>query len=135
MWTHEASIETSAAPARIWALFAATDGWKDWNAGVMAIRLHGPFQAGTRFTMQLPDDDAIDSMLVEVEPGHGFTDETVIDDTRVSVAHRIEPLPAGGSRVVFRTQATGPDAQDLGRMASSDFANVLAALKRIAEQH
>ena len=41
MWTHEESIETSASPATVWKLFADVARWKDWNAGIEAIEMHG----------------------------------------------------------------------------------------------
>lgn len=133
MWTHEESIEISATPARIWTLFADVPGWKRWNQGIEHIELHGAFVTGTTFTMQPPGSDAFVSTLVDVRDHEGFTDETVIDDTRVIVEHRIEPL-ASGVRVVYGTRITGPAADEIGPMVTGDFGDVLGALKALAEQ-
>ena len=78
MWSHEDSIETSALPARVWKFFSDVARWKDWNAGIERMEIHGPFAKGTTFTMQPPGQDALTSTLIEVKPNESFTDETVV---------------------------------------------------------
>jgi uncharacterized protein YndB with AHSA1/START domain len=134
MWTHEDSIETSAPPARVWELFTDVARWKDWNAGIESIELHGPFAEGTTFTMQSPGQEALTSTLIEVRPNESFTDETVVDETRVLVRHNLVPLASGRTRIIYRTQITGPGATEIGPMVTSDFPEVLAALKNLAER-
>lgn len=134
MWTHESSIETSASPARVWRLFADVDGWKHWNAGIANIQIHGPFAAGTQFTMRPPGQEPLVSTLIEVKPNEGFTDETVVEQTRVLVHHRLVALPSGRTKVTYSSEVTGPGAADLGPMVTADFPDVLAALKQFAEQ-
>ena len=134
MWTHEATIETSAPPPCVWALFADIARWTAWNAGIERIDIHGPFATGTTFTMQPPGQAPLTSTLVEVTPNERFVDETVVDATRVVVGHALVPLAAGGTKIVYTTTITGPGADELGPMVTSDFADVLAALKRRAEQ-
>ena len=58
----------------------------------------------------------------------------MVDGTQVRVFHRLLPLPAGGTRVVYATQVTGPSADEFGPMVAGDFPEVLAALKRLLEQ-
>ena len=134
MWTHEQSIEIDATPAQIWAVFAAVHGWSRWNAGIERIELHGPFVAGSSFTMQPPGTDAFVSTLIAVDEARGFTDETVIDETRVVVDHRIEALSPHRVRVTYATQITGPEAQAIGPEVTGDFGDVLRGLKAICEQ-
>ena len=134
MWTHEESIETSATPDRVWELFADVAQWKKWNAGIERIQIHGPFAAGTTFTMQPPGQDAINSTLIEVKRNESFTDETVVDGTRVVVSHRLMRLSSGNTRIIYSTEITGLGAEEFGPMVTSDFADVLASLKRLAEQ-
>jgi hypothetical protein len=134
MWTHEQSIEIDATPAQIWAVFAAVHGWTRWNAGIERIELHGPFVAGSSFTMQPPGTDAFVSTLIAVDEARGFTDETVIDETRVVVDHLIEALSPHRVRVTYATQITGPEAQAIGPEVTGDFGDVLRGLKAICEQ-
>jgi uncharacterized protein YndB with AHSA1/START domain len=134
MWTHEESIETSATPARVWKFFADVAQWKNWNAGIETIQIHGPFKAGTTFTMRPPGQDAINSTLIEVKPNESFTDETLVDEIRVVVSHKLQPLASGNTKIIYSTEITGPGAEELGPMITSDFADVLASLKRLAEQ-
>ena len=133
MWTHEASIETTAKPAQIWRLFADVQGWKQWNNGIERIELLGPFAAGTSFSMQPPGSEPFTSTLVDVKENELFVDETLIDGTRVLVTHRLMPLPSGGTRIVYGTEITGPAAAEFGPMVTGDFDEMLAALKRLAE--
>ena len=134
MWTHEEAIEASAAPARVWELFADVARWKEWNAGIETIQIHGPFKEGATFTMQPPGQDPINSTLVEVKSNESFTDETVVDEVCVLVRHQLVPLPSGGTEIIYSTEITGPGAAEFGPMVTSDFADVLARLKRLAEQ-
>jgi hypothetical protein len=133
MWTHEQSIDTHAAPAQIWKLFANVAGWGRWNRGIEHIELHGPFAAGTTFAMKPPGEQAFVSTLIQVAENDGFIDETVVGITRVLVDHRIMALGDGRTRVVYRTEISGPDAAELGAAITADFGDVLAALKAAAE--
>jgi uncharacterized protein YndB with AHSA1/START domain len=135
MWTHEASIETTAPPAKIWGLFSDVPGWKKWNAGIQNIEINGPFAKGTTFSMQIPGGEMFVSTLIDVKRNKGFTDETVIGETRVVVHHEILPLAPGRTRITYRTVITGPAAADLGPMVTADFLAVLAALKDLAEKN
>lgn len=133
IWTDERSIEVRAMPAQIWKLFSNVAEWPRWNAGIERIELHGPFATGTRFTMQPPGEDPFASTLLDVRENQGFTDETLLHGTRVLVHHLIAPLDGGSTRIVFRTEVSGPVAADLGEAVIEDFPEVLAALKRRAE--
>jgi len=127
-WHGEHSIETTATPEAIWAAFRDVPGWKAWNAGIEHIELEGPFADGTWFTMKPPGQDAFRSRLIEVRDNECFVDETRIDDLVVTVAHRIEWVAAGRTRVTYAATATGPGAAEVGPAISADFPDVLAAL-------
>lgn len=134
MWTDERSIDIQAMPLLLWSLLSDVEGWPQWNAGIEQIQLHGAFTAGTRFTMQPPGENPFASVLLDVRENESFTDETILHGTRVVVHHLIAPLDASHTRIVFRTEITGPVAADLGEAVTEDFCEVLAALKRRAER-
>lgn len=134
-WTQESLIDIAATPARVWQLWSDVAGWPRWNAGVARAALHGPFASGSTFEMQLPDDGPLlHCRLLDVRPNERFTDETAFEGVMVRVTHAIAPLAAGGVRVRYRTEVEGPGAADIGAGVSSDFPQVLQALKRAAEE-
>lgn len=134
MWTHEESIESSASPAKLWKLLSDVTGWKDWNAGIERIEMHGPFAQGTTFAMKPPGEQAFISTLTEVRENESFTDETLIDGTRVVVRHAITRQACGTTRITYSTEISGPAAAEFGPMVTGDFPEVLSALKRLAER-
>jgi hypothetical protein len=134
MWTHEASIETTAPPERIWALFSDVAGWKNWNAGIEKIQLHGTFTKGATFFMQPPGEEGFTSTLVDIRENDSFVDETVIDGTCVLVHHKITRLPSGNTKITYRTEISGPAAAEFGPVVTGDFSDVLRALKVLAEE-
>jgi hypothetical protein len=134
MWSHEESIETTASPERIWKLFSDVAGWKKWNAGIENIELHGIFTKGSTFFMQPPGDEGFMSTLVDVQENEGFTDETVIGETKVLVHHKITPLSSGKTRITYSTEITGSAAEEFGPMVTGDFPDVLKSLKGLAEK-
>jgi len=70
----------------------------------------------------------------DVRPQAGFTDETVLDETRFVVSHELQPLPTGGTRIVYAIRVDGPEAETLGPVVTADFPQVLAALRALAER-
>ena len=133
-WHKEYSIETTASAEVIWSLFRDVPGWKRWNTGIESIELEGPFADGTWFTMKPPGQDAFRSRLLDVRQNEGFVDETRMGDLVVQVAHRIQLIAPGRTRVVYSVQASGTDAPEIGAAISSDFPDVLAALAAQAEK-
>jgi hypothetical protein len=132
-WQGEYGIETSATPAIIWSIFRDVPGWKAWNAGIEHIEIDGPFAAETWFTMKPPGQDALRSKLIEVRENACFVDETRVGDLVIAVAHRIEALGAGRTRIVYAVDARGPEAAEIGPAVASDFPEVLASLVKLAE--
>ena len=138
MWEYEYAVETAAPAAAVWRHWSDPAGWPAWNAGVETIRIDGPFAAGTSFTMTPPGEEPITMRLTEVAPGSAFTDEMDAGDFVVTTVHRLEPLAAGGTRIVYRTEITGPAADQvgpaIGPAITGDFPEVLAALAALASR-
>ena len=133
MWKNEVRIETSATPARVWRLLSDVQTWKDWNSGIESIQIRGPFAKGTTFEMKPPGVDAFMGTLIDVREQESFTDETVVDGTRVVVTHKLVPRADGGTEIVYLTQVSGRTPEGFGRMVTADFPEVLKALKQRAE--
>ena len=137
MWDYEYSIETAATPDAVWRRWTDMADWPQWNDGIEAIEVDGPFAEGTGFRMTPPGEEPIAMRLVEIVPGELFTDEMDGGDFVVRTVHRLVPLAGGGTRIVYRTEITGPAAADigpaLGPAITADFPDVLAALAKVAE--
>jgi hypothetical protein len=133
MWVHEESISTTATASQIWRLFSDVRSWPRWNAGVTRIELTGSFEAGASFAMHTPDGEIFHSTLTDVQENAGFTDETKVDGTKVTVHHRILPGVRGQLKILYRTEISGPQANEFGPFVTADFPQVLAALKQLAE--
>lgn len=139
MWTFEHSQTTTAGIAEVFALLSDVAGWPDWNAGVESVSLDGPFVAGTRGVMAMPDQEPLGFRLIWVDPQKGFEDETALGDLGVvvRVRHTIEALPEGGTRITYRATIDGPAADEVGPEIgpdiTADFPGVMAALAERAE--
>ena len=133
VWRGEYGIETSAAAETVWGIFCDVPGWKTWNAGIERIDIDGPFATGTWFTMKPPGEEPLRSRLIDVRENECFIDETRVGDLAITVAHRIQSLGPGRTRIVYAVDAQGPEASEIGPAVASDFPQVLAALARLAE--
>jgi len=137
MWEYERSTQTTAAPDAVWRLWSDIARWPQWNDGIEKIKIDGPFAAGTTFTMTPPGDEPIRMRLAEITPGELFTDEMDGGDFIVRTVHRLEPAPRGRTRIIYRTEISGPAADhvgpQLGPAITADFPDVLAALAKLAE--
>ena len=101
--------------------------------------MDGPFAAGTTIRMTVPgEDEPIALCLVRVSAGKEFTDELDAGEFVVRTVHRLEAAEEGRTRVVYRTEITGPAAgqagPELGPQITADFPDVLAALVEVAER-
>src|SRR5438128_2250149 len=97
-YDYEHTVETSAGPEAVWALWADVASWSSWDASVISSGLDGPFEVGGTGTMEIEGPGAIPFVLVEVEPGVSFLDETVLGKVVLRFGHRVEPRDEGGSR-------------------------------------
>jgi uncharacterized protein YndB with AHSA1/START domain len=138
VWEYEYSVETTAGAEALWRLWTDIQNWPQWNAGIAKIDVDGPFEVGTTFTMTPPGDDPVTMRLASIVPGHVFTDVMDGGDFVVRTVHRLDATPGGGTRVTYRTEISGPAADqigpEIGPQITADFPDVLAALTALAER-
>jgi hypothetical protein len=83
------------------------------------------------------EDEPVRMRLTEIVPGELFTDVMDGGEFVVRTDHRLEPVGEGRTRVVYRTEITGPAGDEvgaqLGPAITADFPDVLAALVQRAE--
>jgi Polyketide cyclase / dehydrase and lipid transport len=137
MWEYERSVETIADADALWRCWSDVAAWPEWNEGIAKIEIHGPFAVGTTFTMTPPGEDAVHMRLTEIVAGERFIDEMDGGNFVVRTVHQLERLTDGQIRVLYRTEITGPAADqigpEIGPAITADFPDVLAALVRRAE--
>jgi hypothetical protein len=138
MWVVEYSIETGAAPEAIWREWADVERWPEWNGDIESIELSGPFAAGSTIVMTPIGDDPIELRVAEAVEPNLFVDVAELDGLVVTTIHRVEPLGDQRSRVSYRMEISGADADELGPQIgpqiSHDFPQTLEALVARAER-
>ena len=138
MWEYEYCVETAASAACVWRHWSDVAAWPQWNEGIESIAISGPFAVGTAFTMTPPGEEPILMRLTEIVEGELFTDEADGGDFVVRTIHRLVPTAEGRTRIVYRTEITGPAADqvgpEVGPAITADFPRVLAALAALAER-
>jgi len=136
MWEYEHSMETVVAPESLWRRWADVASWAEWNADIEKVKIDGPFVVGAQITMTPVGDEPVRLRVAEVRENEAFVDEADLGDVVVRTTHRIEQLGAGRSRIVYRTEITGPAAEQLGPQIgpaiTDDFPETIAALIRVA---
>jgi ligand-binding SRPBCC domain-containing protein len=132
----EHSETTTASAEAIWALWSAVNRWPEWDSSLERIELTGPFEAGTTGTMILPGRPPISFTITEVQPGHGFTDETEVPGGVLRFRHSLE-ITDGRTVVTHRVEIDGPAemAGKLGPMVTEDVPEAVRDLVRLAEAH
>lgn len=138
MWTAEHTIETSATPEAIWQMWADVPRWPEWNADLADAELVGEFVAGSTIRMTSVDGETIELRIAEAVEPELFVDEADLGSVKVLTTHRVEHADSGATRIVYRMEISGPEADtvgpELGPQISGDFPEVLAALKERAER-
>ena len=132
MWTTEHSAETTASPEAVWQAWTDVARWPEWNADIEWIELRGPFAVGTTIAMKPFGQDVVELGIAELVPGERFVDVADVDGTTVRTTHRIDRLGDRRSRIVYRLEATGPAADEIGPAVSADFDDTITALTRYA---
>ncbi len=137
MWSTEHSIETTAAPERVWQLWADVARWPEWNGDIERIELVGPFAVDSRIVMTPFGQEPIELRIAETAEAELFVDEADLGDFVVRTTHRVRPLGGGRSQVSYRMEISGPQGDvvgpQLGPEISADFPETLAALAERAE--
>ena len=130
-WSH--TVTTSATPEQVWPLYADVSRWLEWDSGLEAVTLDGPFAAGSSGTLQVEGQPPLAWTLTDVVENVVFTDVTEIPGVAtLTFVHRIEPRDLG-SVVTHEVRIDGPAAAQLGPMVTSDTPEAMDALVRIAE--
>lgn len=125
----------SATPIEAaYALCSDVNAWPRWDHALLAIELDGDFVTGSSGHMTLAGQPSLPFTLTDVVQGHGFTDVTEVPGVAtLTFDHQLVALP-DGTQITHTITITGPVADELGPMVSSDTPEAMAALALLAEQ-
>ncbi len=134
-WSAEHELLAQAPPAAVWNLWEDHTRWREWNREVRSARLHGPFEAGTRYTLRFRGSMPMRFEIVTLEHQREFTDEGSLPGARMGHQRVIAPDAGGGVRIRNRVYFEGPLARAYGalmgrrlRRSVQDFVEREAAL-------
>ena|ERR1700682_1800907 len=137
MAEHGKSRETSAPAERVWAIWADTAGWGEWNPNVTTMDMPPPVELDKEGVMHTPAGQHHPMKVVEFEPGRSFTLETsVIPLSRFRFTCRVDRV--GGKTLVAQSvKVVGPMGwlfdPMMGDQIARDFDSVLDGLVKKAE--
>jgi uncharacterized protein YndB with AHSA1/START domain len=134
MWSTESSIDIAARADAVWSALTDVERWPEWNGDIARIVLAGPFATGSTIAMTVQDGDTIALRLADVVDGVRFVDEATVADTVIRTAHVVTRLDEQRSRVLYRLEAEGPAAGQIGPAVSADFPETLEGLRDFVER-
>lgn len=137
MWTTDFTATTAASAQQVWAALKALHSGTPLGPNSDAFQLRGPFAVGTLVTVTPQGQEAMESTIVELEPGQLYADQTRYGDLILTFRHRLIPIPAGETQVTHTLEITGGGADqvdpELGPQTSGDFPDAMAELLAAAE--
>jgi len=133
-WEARHVARSMADPAAVWERWADAGRWSEWNTGVAAARLEGPFLSGTTALIRFRGGLRLRFLITECVPERSFTDEARLPFAWLGHEHRVEPY-TGGSRLSHRIYFRGPLAPLYGLLAGRRIRVALAeSVERLARQ-
>ena len=129
-WSH--TITSTATPEQVWPLYADVRRWLEWDSGLEAVTLDGPFAVGSTGTLQVEGQPPLTWTLTDIEENALFTDVTEIPGVAtLTFVHRLEQRDQG-TTVTHEVRIVGPAAQELGPMVTSDTPEAMHTLVALA---
>jgi hypothetical protein len=132
------TLETTALPENIWALWADVPGYKEWDEGVEWAALNGEFKVGANGQLKPRQGRLASFTIIELVVGRSFSILAPLPFARLLMRHSMEPTDMG-TRLTHRIEVEGPLAWIWGRLMAPAFRASLPPavrkLARLAERH
>ena len=137
----EASAETRADPAAVWAVWADAAVRPRWHPRLEWATLDGPLDAGTTGRWKRDRARPVSVRVDVVEPERRLVLVGIhgLPVARGHYEHELVALPGGGSRITHRMSLSGPLAAPIARLFGrplgvSASPEAVAAVARLAEE-
>ena len=133
----EASQETTASPAKVWAVWSDVNRWPEWNPDMNESRIDGPLKLGATGMINTKSGGKHDVVVTHYEEGRSFElESTAMPGTKMGIRATIAPN-GSGSRITQGFEPRGLLAPLIGPMMSGQilktFNAVLGGLKKKVE--
>jgi Polyketide cyclase / dehydrase and lipid transport len=133
----EASLETSASPAKVWQVWSDVNRWPEWNPDMNESRIDGPLKLGATGMINTRSGGKHGVVVTHYVEGRSFElESTALPGTKMAIRATIGPSGAG-SRITqgfeprgFLAPIVGPV---MGGQILKTFTAVLNGLKRKVE--
>ncbi len=131
------TVETLAAPERIWQIWTDVPNWKMWDKGLKSAELTGQFVAGNTGKL-IPDKGPVSHFkLIEVVAGQSYTFKTKLPLGALYVKRTLTQQngkTAFTHEVWFTGITKGIFGNALGKTYRQILPDVMSTIKTIAEQ-
>lgn len=131
------TLETTATPENIWALWADVARYPEWDGGTEWARLDGGFKAGNHGELKPVGGRAAAFTITEMVEGRSFSDLIGLPFARLRFHHSMEPTGMG-ARLTHRIEVEGLLAwiwaRRLGPAFQTDLPASMRKLARLAER-
>ena len=133
----EASLETTASPAKVWQIWSDVNRWPEWNPDMNESRLNGPLKLGATGMINTKSGGKHEVVVTHYDEGSSFElESTALPATKMAIRATIARSDAG-SRITQGFEPRGLLAPIVGPMMSGQilktFNSVLAGLKKKVE--
>jgi uncharacterized protein YndB with AHSA1/START domain len=122
--TFSHTVETDAAPERVWEIWTDVSRWPEWDTELITATLEGEFRAGARGTLKPRTGPPSAFTIAELEPGRSYTFTTQLPACRLNVRRVLEPT-ARGTRFTHEVSFAGPMALLFQALLEKGFAVAL----------
>lgn len=128
----EYSIEADVSPAFAWRVRTNVSSWNDPPA---RFALHGPFEAGSRGTTQVPDQAPLHWRIRDVRTGKSFAIEMQLDGAILAFEWQFDELPGHRTKLTQHIVLSGDNAPAFAAQVEAGFRPSLEdGMRRIAAE-
>lgn len=130
------TVETTAPPEAIWAIWTDVPNWKQWDAGLKDAQMEGAFQLGQKGIIISLEDRKSKFKVVAFQEGQSYTYKTKLPLGSLYVKRYLvekNGLTTFTHEVWFKGLTKGIFAKAFGAKFRSMLPDVLQAIQQIAE--
>lgn len=126
------TLETTAIPENIWALWADVSSYQEWDGGIESAKLNGAFKVGSSGELKPAAGRPAAFTITEMVEGRSFSCLAPLPFGRLRFHHWMEPTSMG-TRLTHRIEVEGPFAWIWARALGKAFrANLPASMRKLA---